>query len=330
MDTFRAYRISKENDTGLIRGRLVQVTLDELSPGEVVIRTAYSSVNYKDALAATGTGKILRRFPLIGGIDVAGLVVSSSDDRCRAGDQVLVTGYDLGVASDGGYAEYVRVPADWVVPIPNGLTPFDTMAIGTAGFTAALSVAQLERNGLTPTNGPVVVTGATGGVGSVAVELLATLGYEVTALTGKDDQHDYLRSLGATTVLSRHELERSSRPLETETWAGAIDPAGGTILAWLTRTVKYGGSIASSGLTAGVELETTVLPFILRGVNLLGIDSVRCSMDRRREVWRRLATDMKPTHLQTIAREITLSDLPETFQTLLKGAARGRYVVKIR
>ncbi|MDP7692841.1 MAG: oxidoreductase, partial [Vicinamibacterales bacterium] len=197
MDTFNAYRIFDENNT--IEGRLVEATLDELSQGEVVIRTAYSSVNYKDALAATGAGKILRRFPLIGGIDVAGSVASSSDDRYREGDQVLVTGYDLGVASDGGFSEYVRVPADWVVPIPDGLTPFDTMAIGTAGFTAALSVVQLERNGLTTTDGPVIVTGATGGVGSVAVELLARLGYEVTALTGKDDQHDYLQSLGATT-----------------------------------------------------------------------------------------------------------------------------------
>ncbi|HJN44960.1 MAG: oxidoreductase [Acidobacteria bacterium] len=327
MDTFNAYRIFDENNT--IEGRLVEATLDELSQGEVVIRTAYSSVNYKDALAATGAGKILRRFPLIGGIDVAGSVASSSDDRYREGDQVLVTGYDLGVASDGGFSEYVRVPADWVVPIPDGLTPFDTMAIGTAGFTAALSVVQLERNGLTTTDGPVIVTGATGGVGSVAVELLARLGYEVTALTGKDDQHDYLQSLGATTVLSRHELELGTRPLEKATWAGAVDPTGGAILAWLTRTTKYGGSIASSGLTAGVKIETTVLPFIMRGVNLLGIDSVLCPMDRRREVWQRLATDMRPTHLQTIAREVTLRDLPDAFQTLLQGKARGRYVVKI-
>ncbi len=327
MDTFSAYRIFNENDT--IVARLVEATLDELSQGEVVIRTAYSSVNYKDALAATGAGKILRRFPLIGGIDVAGSVASSSDDRYRGGDQVLVTGYDLGVASDGGFSEYVRVPADWVVPIPDGLSPFDTMAIGTAGFTAALSVVQLERNGLTTTDGPVIVTGATGGVGSVAVELLARLGYEVTAVTGKDDQHDYLQALGATTVLSRHELELGTRPLEKATWAGAVDPTGGAILAWLTRTMKYGGSIASSGLTAGVKIETTVLPFILRGVNLLGIDSVLCPMDRRREVWRRLATDMRPTHLQTIAREVTLRDLPDAFQTLLQGKARGRYVVKI-
>lgn len=327
MDTFNAYRIFNEN--GTIEGRLVAASLDELGQGEVVIRTAYSSVNYKDALAATGAGGIVRRFPLIGGIDVAGSVAFSSDDRYREGDQVLVTGYDLGVASDGGFSEYVRVPADWVVPTPDGLTPFDTMAIGTAGFTAALSVTQLERNGLTPADGPVIVTGATGGVGSVAIELLATLGYEVSALTGKNEQHDYLRSLGAAAVLSRHGLALGTKPLEKSIWAGAVDPTGGDILAWLTRTMKYGGSIASSGLTAGVKLETTVLPFILRGVNLLGIDSVMCPMVRRRKVWQLLATDLRPTHLQTIAREITLGDLPEAFQTLLEGKARGRYVVKV-
>ena len=239
------------------------------------------------------------------------------------------TAFGLGVANDGGYAEYVRVPADWVVPIQDELTHFDTMAIGTAGFTSALSVAHLEPNGLAPTNGPVIVTGATSGVDSVAVDLLATLGYEITAKTGKDGQHDYLRSLGATTVLSRHELELGTRALEKAMWADAVDPAGGRILAWLTRTMQPSGSIASSGLSAGVKLETTVMPFILCGINLLGIDSVLCPMDRRREVWRRLATDMKPTHLRTIACEITLTDLPEAFETLLTGTARGRYVVKI-
>ena len=327
MDAFNAYRIFKEN--GAIEGRLVRTTLDELSPGDVLIKTAYSSVNYKDALAATGAGKILRRFPLIGGIDVSGSVVSSSHAAFREGDQVLVTGYDLGAASDGGYSEYVRVPADWVVPIPRGLTPFDTMAIGTAGFTAALSIVQMERNGLAPANGPVIVTGATGGVGSIAVDLLATLGYDVTALTGKDEEHEYLRSVGAKTVLSRGKLQMGTRPLEKSTWAGAVDPCGGEILAWLTRTMMVGGCVASSGLTAGVELHTTVMPFILRGVSLLGIDSAACPMDRRRELWRRLATDMKPRHLTTIATELPLSDLPEAFATLLKGAARGRMVVKI-
>ena len=327
MDAFDAYRIFDEN--GKIAARLVRATLDELTPGEVVIKAAYSSVNYKDALAATGAGKILRRFPLIGGIDVAGSVVSSSDAKVHEGDQVLVTGYDLGVANDGGYSEYVRVPAGWVVPMPQGLTAFDAMVIGTAGFTAALSIVRMERNGLAPANGPVIVTGATGGVGSMAVEFLSTMGYEVTALTGKDDEHEYLRSLGAASVLSRNGLQMGTRPIEKSTWAGAVDPAGGEILAWLTRTMKPGGCIASSGLTAGVELRTTVLPFILRGVSLLGVDSAMCAMDRRRDVWRRVATTMRPKHLTTIAREVTLSGLPEAFVTLLKGASRGRIVVKI-
>lgn len=326
-DAFDAYRIFQEDKK--VEGRLVRATLDELTPGDVVIKAAYSSVNYKDALAATGAGKILRRFPLIGGIDIAGSVVSSSAAAFREGDRVLVTGYDLGVANDGGYSEYVRVPADWVVPLPQGLTAFDAMAIGTAGFTAALSIVQMERNGLAPHNGPVIVTGATGGVGSMAVELLTTLGYDVTALTGKDSEHEYLRTLGATRVLSRRELQMGTRPLEKSIWAGAVDPVGGEILAWLTRTMMPGGCIASSGLTAGVELHTTVLPFILRGIKLLGIDSVACPMDRRRDVWHRLATNMKPTHLPTIAREITLRELPQAFATLLDGAARGRMVVKI-
>jgi NADPH2:quinone reductase len=328
--TFSAFRVFEQG--GKIQGRVVQATVDELSAGDVahvLIRAAYSSVNYKDALAATGAGKILRRLPLIAGIDVSGVVESSSDPRFTKGQPVLVTGFDLGVASDGGYAEYVRVPADWVVAIPDGLTAFEVMAIGTAGFTAALSILEMERNGLRPANGPVIVTGATGGVGSVAVEVLAGLGYQITALTGKDDQHAYLRSLGAKEVLSRNGLQMGTRPLEKSMWAGAVDPVGGETLAWLTRTMMYGGSIASSGLTGGTEVHTTVLPFILRGVKLLGIDSVMCPMGPRLEIWRRLATDMKPGNLRTIAREVRLSDLPAVFPELLKGTARGRTVVKL-
>ena len=247
-------------------------------------------MNYKDALAGTGAGKIVRRFPLTGGIDLAGSVVSSTDPALGEGEGVIVTGYDLGVTHDGGYAGYARVPAEWVVPLPDGLTTFDAMAIGTAGFTAALSVVRMEQNGLSPEGGPVIVTGATGGVGSVAVELLSTLGYDVTALTGKDSEHDNLRSLGAKDVISRHDLEMGTRPLEKSTWAGAVDPVGGDILAWLTRTMRPGGCIASSGLTAGIDLKTTVMPFILRGVSLLGIDSAYCPIERRRDVWHRLAT----------------------------------------
>lgn len=325
--TFKAFRLFEE--TGKVSGRLVDATLDELTPGDVVIDVAYSSVNYKDALAGSGAGKILRRFPLIGGIDLAGTVTSSTDARFREGQEVLVTGYDLSVTHDGGYAAYARVPAEWVVPLPAGLDPFDAMAIGTAGFTAALSIVELERNGLTPSKGPVIVTGATGGVGSMAVACLARLGYKVSALTGKDSEHEYLRSLGASDVIARGTLEMGTRPLEKSLWAGAVDPVGGDTLAWLTRTMSYGGAIASSGLTGGTELHTTVLPFILRGVKLLGIDSAMCPMPARLEVWRRLATGLKPPQLRTIATEIALSDLPEAFNTLLKGQARGRFVVNV-
>jgi len=324
---FDAFKVFEES--GKIAGRLVQLSLDELSDGAVVIESAFSSVNYKDALAATGSGKIMRRFPLVGGIDVAGTVESSTDTRFKPGDAVLVTGYDLGVAHDGGYAKYARVPSEWVVPLPKSLSPFDAMAIGTAGFTAALSVVEMERNGLTPEAGPVIVTGATGGVGSIAVQCLAARGYDVTALTGKPQEETYLRTLGARSVLARDAVQTGTRPLEKATWAGAVDPVGGATLAWLTRTMLPNGSIASSGLTGGTELLTTVLPFILRGVKLLGIDSVMCPMPVRLEVWRRLATDLKPARLSDAARQISLADLPSAFDALLKGAARGRYVVKL-
>jgi acrylyl-CoA reductase (NADPH) len=328
MATFSAFRIFDEG--GRISGRIVETSIDELSPGDVVIQAAYSGVNYKDALAATGAGKIVRRFPLIGGIDVSGTVASSADARFKPGDPVLVTGYDLGQAHDGGYAQFVRVPADWVVPVPDSLTLFDAMAIGTAGFTAALSIHEMEHNGLAPGTGPVIVAGATGGVGSLAIQGLAARGYRVTALTGKEQEADYLRSLGAADVLARGSLQMGTKPLEKATWAGAVDPVGGETLAWLTRTVMYRGCIASSGLTGGTELRTTVLPFILRGVKLLGIDSVSCPMRARLEVWRRLSTDMKPRHPRAIAHEVGLADLPSVFPRLLQGSAKGRTVVRIR
>ena len=326
-DTFRAFRVFDED--GHVHGRVVDAALADLSPGGVVIDASQSSVNYKDALAATGASRIIRRFPLIAGIDVAGTVASSADQQFHEGQPVLVTGYDLGVAHDGGYAGRARVPAEWVVPIPDGLSAFDAMAIGTAGFTAALSIVELERNGLTPAQGPVIVTGATGGVGSLAVQMLSARGYRVTALTGKDGEHDFLRSLGATEVLARHTLQMGTRPVEKALWAGAVDVVGGEMLAWLTRTMMYNGAIASSGLTGGVELKTTVLPFILRGVKLLGIDSVLCPMTTRLDVWRRLATDLKPAHLKSIATVIGLDDLSGAFAALLSGAARGRYVVRV-
>ncbi len=326
-EPFSAFRVFEED--GKVQGRVVPATLDELSAGDVVINAACSSVNYKDALAGTGAGKIIRRFPLVGGIDVAGTVASSSDPRFHDGQAVLVTGFDLGVAHDGGYAGVARVPGDWVVAIPTGLSAWDAMAIGTAGFTAALSIVDMEQNGLTSGQGPVIVTGATGGVGSLAVQMLAARGYQVTALTGKDSEHEFLRSLGATDVLSRHGLQMGHRPLEKPLWAGAVDVVGGETLAWLTRTVMYNGCIANSGLTGGTDLKTTVLPFILRGVKLLGIDSVMCPMAKRVDVWRRLATDLKPAHLRATVTDIGLDDLPKAFATLLAGAARGRYVVNL-
>jgi NADPH2:quinone reductase len=324
---FRAFRVFDEE--GKVQGRVVEASLDELSPGGVVIDASHSSVNYKDALAATGAGRIIRRLPLIAGIDVAGTVASSTDGRFHQGQPVLVTGYDLGVAHDGGYAGVARVPAEWVVAIPAGLDPFDAMAIGTAGFTAALSIVELERNGLAPGQGPVMVTGATGGVGSLAVQMLAARGYQVTALTGKDGEHEFLKTLGASDVMSRHGLQMGTKPLEKTLWAGAVDVVGGDTLAWLTRTMMYNGPIASSGLTGGTDLKTTVLPFILRGVKLLGIDSAMCPMTTRLEVWRRLATDLEPAHLRATATTIGLDELPAAFATLLAGAARGRYVVDI-
>ena len=324
--TFKAFRIYEED--GKSRGRIVQASLDELSPGAVVIRAAYSGVNYKDALAGTGSGKVVRRFPLIGGIDVSGTVEASADPRFKPGDAVLVTGFDLGVSHDGGYAQYVRAPGDWVVPLPNGLSLSDAMAIGTAGFTAALSLDDMERNGLTPASGPVIVTGATGGVGSVAIQLLAKRGYTITAFTGKDES-DYLRQLGAREILLRSNVTFGTKPLEKATWAGAVDAVGGETLAWLTRTMMVGGTIASSGLAGGYELHTTVMPFILRGVKLLGIDSVACPRDRRLQVWQRLATDLRPDHLPTMIKEIGLEGLHEAFSILLKGQARGRFVVNL-
>jgi acrylyl-CoA reductase (NADPH) len=328
MDGFRALRIF--NEGGHIHSRVVDATLDELSDGDVVINAAYSSVNFKDALAATGAGKILKKFPLIGGIDVSGTVVSSRDARFAAGDAVLVTGYDLGVGQDGGFAGAVRVPGDWVVPLPAGLTLRDAMVYGTAGFTAALSVVRLERNGLRPGTGPVAVTGATGGVGSLAVGILAARGYEVTAITGKDDAADYLRELGAAHVQQRGALDLGTRPLEKAMWAGAVDAVGGDLLAWLVRTTVPWGGVASTGLTGGTNLPLTVMPFILRAVSLIGVDSVACPADLRRDTWQRLAGDMRPRALANVApADITLDDLPNAFDTLLKGRARGRYVVRL-
>lgn len=336
MASFRAFRIHQEG--GKIAARVETIGLDDLAAGEVVVKVRYSTINYKDALAATGAGKILRKYPLVGGIDLAGEVVSSQHADFKPGQKVLVNGCGLSETHDGGYAEYARVAAEWVVPIPAGLDEFQCMAIGTAGYTAALAIHRMEQNGSQPPSekhggehsGEIVVTGATGGVGSLAIDMLAGRGYQVVAVTGKKSSADYLERLGAARVLLRDEINLGSRPLEEAQWAGAIDNLGGDVLAWLTRTTKFWGNIASIGLAASPELKTTVVPFILRGVNLLGINSVYTPRPLRLAVWQRLATDLKPRHLDTIVTRIVgLDELPQAFEPYVKGAVIGRAVVKI-
>src|SRR5919198_2503328 len=302
MDKFRAFKLTEQEKR--IKAEFVDFSLDELDPGEVVVRIAYSDVNYKDALAATGKGKILRRPSCIGGIDFSGTVVSSSDPRFSKGDAVLAVGYDLGVAHHGGYAEYARVPAEWLTKLPQGMTLADAMCYGTAGFTAGIAIVRMEQNGLKPANGPVIVDGATGGVGSIALSALAKLGYHVVALTGKESEIDWLKKLGAKEIKLRSELDLAKiRPLDKATWAGAVDNLGGEVLAWLASTMKVNGVIASIGLAASTNLNTTVMPFILRGVSLLGINSTDSpSPEMRREVWRRLASDMRPPMLKEMCR----------------------------
>jgi putative YhdH/YhfP family quinone oxidoreductase len=326
VDKFKIYRL-RETDRK-VTAAFEQATVDELDAGEVVVRVAYSCVNYKDALAATGTGRIIRRFPCIGGIDLSGTVVESSDPRFRKGDAVIGTSYDIGVAHDGGYAEYARLKADWLVPMPKGMSLFEAMALGTAGFTAALAVVRMEHEGLKPGGGPVVVTGATGGVGSVAIDILAGLGHHVVALTGKEHESAYLKALGAREVMLRASLDLAKiKPLDKAMWAGAVDNLGGDVLAWLASTMNIGAPLAAVGLAASMELKTTVAPFILRGVSLLGVDSVNCPMAQRRSVWERLAGDLKPKHLATMTRTIPFDDLPQVFDDFLKARVRGRVVV---
>ncbi|HKJ10597.1 MAG TPA: oxidoreductase [Gammaproteobacteria bacterium] len=328
METFRAFRIHK--DDGGLRTSLDTVALDDLSAGEVVIRAAYSSVNYKDALAATGRMPIARHFPLVGGIDVTGTVVHSADPRVREGQTVVATGGGMSETRDGGYAAYARVPIEATVALPDSLSLFEAAAIGTAGFTAALAVDRMENNGQRPELGPVLVTGATGGVGSFAVDLLSGRGYEVVALTGKSSAEDYLARLGADRIVDRHRLEMGDRPLEHAAWGGAVDSVGGDLLAWITRTVRPWGSIASIGLAGGTDLHTTVLPFILRGVSLLGIESPHCPRELRERVWKRLASDLRPRHLDAVvSRTVTLDELEGVFAPMLEGALTGRVVVQL-
>jgi acrylyl-CoA reductase (NADPH) len=323
MENFLALRIYQEN--ARVIPRLEELSLSDLSPGGVVIRTAWSSVNYKDALAATGTAPILRRYPLVGGVDTAGHVESSDDARFRPGDPVLVTGCGLSEDHDGGYAELVRVPAAWVVPVPEGLTLFDAMCLGTAGLSAGLAVSRMLQNGQAPSLGPILVTGATGGVGSFAIDLLSAQGFE-----GKADAIDYLTSLGASRTILRQATRMGQRALEKGLWGGAVDTVGGETLAWLTRTVRPGGSIASIGLAGGAELHTTVMPFIVRGISLLGVNSSTCPMLLRHTIWKRLGGDLRPQHLDKIVSgTLTLDELESFFPRMLKGETKGRWVVKI-
>ncbi len=328
MQAFRAFQVQEK--AGEVSNSIKTLSLDELSKGDVVIRVEYSSVNYKDALAATGKGNIIRGYPRVPGVDAAGTVESSESDRFKPGDAVLITGYDFGTAHDGGYAEYARVPAEWVVMRPKGMDAFAAMSLGTAGFTAGLCIQRMEHNGQHPSKGPIIVSGATGGVGTLAVDMLSNLGYEVIAVTGKSSSHEYLMELGAAEVLDRSKINFNGPPLEKGQWGGAIDNVGGDILAWLTRTVLPWGNIASVGLAGGSHLNATVMPFILRGVSLLGISSSGCPTEWRAPIWQRLASDLAPRHLDKIVnRVIEMDDLPAVFNEMLTAKTRGRTVVKI-
>ena len=329
MQSFRALVVDKTSDG--VSLNLTDWSPVQLMPGDVTIRVEYSSVNYKDGLAVRADGRVVRNYPLIPGIDLAGQVIESTDSGVPVGSNVIVHGYDSGVAHHGGMSEIARVPAGWVVPLPSGLTTRQAMALGTAGFTAGLSVARLEAAGLKPADGRVLVTGASGGVGSTAIDLLAARGYTVAASTGSPDSHDYLRALGASEIVDRAETSAaSSRPLERSRWAGAVDAVGGSTLAYLLRTMNYGGSIAISGNAGGVEYSSTVFPFILRAVNILGIDSVMVSIAERIALWERLATDLRPPHLDdTITSEVTLEQAPEVLAKIVGGGTQGRTVVRI-
>jgi acrylyl-CoA reductase (NADPH) len=330
MSQFKALVVDKQGEDVTLN--IQQLSVDDLPKGEVLIRVHYSGVNYKDSLASIPNGNIVKNYPFVPGIDLSGVVVASEDSRFKEGDEVIATSYEIGVSHYGGYSEYARIPADWVVPLPKGLSLKEAMIIGTAGFTAALSIYRLEKNGLTPNQGKVLVTGATGGVGSFAVAILSKLGYEVEASTGKETEHEFLKSLGAASVLSREEVVSNGRPksLAKQRWIAAIDPVGGESLASILSQIKLGGQVAVSGLTGGASLPTTVYPFILRGVDLLGIDSAYCDYSTRKEVWNRLATDYKPNNLQDfLYKEVTLEELPDAFPILLKGQAKGRILVNI-
>lgn len=327
MATFKAIRIDKA-DKGTTAA-LTQFDEAELMDGDVTVRVEWSTLNYKDGLALTGKAPVVRRFPMIAGIDFAGTVEASSHPQWKAGDKVVCTGWGMGETHLGAYAEKARVKGDWLVALPQGLSARDAMAIGTAGFTAMLSVLALEKHGVSPKSGPVVVTGAAGGVGSVATAVLSKLGYHVIASTGRASEADYLKGLGAAEVIDRNELSAPAKPLARERWAGGVDSVGSTTLANLLSMTKYGGAIAACGLAAGMDLPSSVAPFILRGVCLLGIDSVMCPIDPRKAAWQRLASDLDRSKLSEITTEIPLAEVPEWGAKILAGQVRGRIVVKI-
>lgn len=325
----RAFVVNKKEEG--FTAEVTTISMDDLPKADVRIKVHYSSVNYKDGLASIPNGKIVRSYPFVPGIDLAGVVVASEDPRFREGDEVIATSYEIGVSHYGGYSEYAQVPGDWVVPLPTGLSLKEAMIFGTAGFTAGLSVHRLEENGVSPEKGKVLVTGATGGVGSIAVSILAKRGYHVVASTGKESEHDYLYKLGAKEVVSREEVagEKISA-LDKQLWQAAVDPVGGKTLASILSKVSYNGSVAVSGLTGGTDVPTTVYPFILRGINLLGIDSVFCPMELRKVIWERLATDMKPDRLEDfIDEDISLEQLPQALSKILAAQMRGRVIVRL-
>jgi len=327
-DAFRAFRI--RNDEQGYRAGIETMRADQLSPGEILVRVAYSSVNYKDALAGTGRGKILRRFPLNGGIDAAGQVVASTDPAFREGDAVLCTGSGLSETRDGGYAEFARFESATAIAVPGGLSLREAMILGTAGFTAALSLYRMEQNAQSPAMGPIAVTGASGGVGMLAIDILARAGYQVDAITGKTGHADFLRGIGASTVTARQDVDWGSRPLESARWAGAVDNVGGDTLAGLCRMLQPYGNVASCGMAGGQDVHGTVMPHIIRGVSVLGIASAGTAIEIRRELWRRLASDWKPAHLDRICtQEVGLEALPGVFPGMLAGGSFGRTVVKI-
>ena len=329
MERFKAFKLTEVEKK--IRAEFVDITLDDLDPGDVVVRVAYSSVNYKDALAATGKGKILRRPSCIGGIDFSGTVISSTDARFAKGDAVLtVSGEYVGVSHDGGYATYARVPGNYITKVPPGMSLWEAMAFGTAGYTAGIAVVRMEHEGLKPANGPVIVSGATGGVGSIAISILARLGYHVVALTGKESESEWLKKLGAKEILLRQSLNLDKiKPLDKATWAGAVDNLGGPVLAWMASTMKDNGVIASVGLAASPQLNTWVMPFILRGARLIGIQSGSASDDVQDTVWRRLATDMKPPLLKEMCRTIPFGQLPGVFDDHINAKVTRRTVVDL-